>query len=166
MTDIRDEVAAALDDILVDLGWEAREKDDPTIIPEKFPGALATRGLTVVRAPRADTRLVEVMIDAATVFGTRTEDGLRLSYAWGEPDRGVYELVLTASDDGFTVVRKGELDALIRASRLLDSMDGQADHPGRDRFVKVTVETWVALRPVIRAARDAAARLTRQPEGQ
>jgi hypothetical protein len=107
MTDIRDDFEAALE---ATDAWDFSEVDGGLI--DDILAALAARGLTVVRAPREDTRLVEVTTEVMDAFGARTSDGRRLSYVWGEPDRGVYELVLMASDDGFTVVREGEsLDA-------------------------------------------------------
>jgi hypothetical protein len=40
-------------------------------------------------------------------FGARTEDGLKLTVNWGEPDaEGIWEPVFTATDDGSRIVRE------------------------------------------------------------
>lgn len=46
--------------------------------------------------PPPGTRLVLVSEDALELFGTRTEDGDRLSFEWGEPDEnGWYSPIVT-----------------------------------------------------------------------
>lgn len=49
--------------------------------------------------PPPGTRLVLVQEDALSQFGTRTEDGARLSFEWGEPDEnGWYNPLIVRTD--------------------------------------------------------------------
>jgi hypothetical protein len=74
----------------------------------------------------SDTVLIEVSRDVAAVFGTRTEDGRKLSFdlgqptgtalvtfPWGVDDRPVYELTVTAIDDGMVLVQRSEDDPTV-----------------------------------------------------
>jgi hypothetical protein len=54
------------------------------------------------------TRLLLASEDLLSQFGTRTADGRRLSFEWGEPSpEGWYEPVITATDDGYEIVPVG-----------------------------------------------------------
>lgn len=58
-------------------------------------------------------RLIRVSADLLDLFGTRTEDGRRMTAEWGDPDAdGIYEPVFTATDDGMTLIPVAELTRL------------------------------------------------------
>lgn len=61
--------------------------------------------ITVTVTLRDGERLVRVSENLFDFIGTRTADGKRLSYEWGEPDaEGCYTPTITEVDDGMAVV--------------------------------------------------------------
>jgi hypothetical protein len=69
--------------------------------------ALSEAGLAIVREPAQGNRLIEVSPEVIDQWTSRTDDGRRVTVAWGEPDGGVYTPTFTVHEDG----RLGELDA-------------------------------------------------------
>ncbi len=60
-----------------------------------------------------DARLIRVAEDFVERMRLRTDEGWLITVTWGEPDTdGVYEPILTATDDGCVLVRAGVLDRL------------------------------------------------------
>ena len=67
------------------------------------------------------TRLIRASEDVLATFGTRTDDGRRITAEWGEPighcsdsDEYIYEPTFTATDDGYSIVSTEELEGLRR----------------------------------------------------
>jgi secreted protein with Ig-like and vWFA domain len=56
------------------------------------------------------TRLILASEDLFTMFGTRTEDGRKITAEWGDPTSdGWYTPIFTATDDGKRLVSEAEL---------------------------------------------------------
>jgi hypothetical protein len=87
-----------------DCGAFRRFREDGEDAADKLArAALATEaseGLVTLVDPQDRWRLVRVGTEALSQFGTRTEDGRRITAEWGEPDAlGIYEPIFTAATD-------------------------------------------------------------------
>jgi len=66
-------------------------------------------GVSTYPIPPRGTRLVLVSENLLETIGTRTADGRRLSFEWGEPDEnGWYAPSITQHDDGLWDILNGE----------------------------------------------------------
>jgi hypothetical protein len=81
--------------------------------------------------PPEHTRLILASEDLLESWGTRTEDGRRITAEWGEPDEhGWYTPIFTATDDGMAVGLAADL-ALADAVR--EVVDRYRTESGRNR---------------------------------
>ena len=86
---------------------------DAVVLRERLDAA----GYEVRPRPPAGTRLVLASESLLDQWGTRSDDGRKLSAEWGEQhDGGWYEPVFTARDDGMEVRPKLTAERLARAA--------------------------------------------------
>jgi hypothetical protein len=116
--------------------------------------ALIPKGSVLV-TPRPGNRLVEVgpsLFDPEdphyAELGWRTLDGRRLTVEWGEPDKqGIYELLLTATDDGSVLVTRETLAAVRDLCRMTGRyLAGDSDIEPQDVTAAID-EVHAALTP-------------------
>lgn len=92
--------------------------------------------------PQDRWRLVRVGTEFLSQFGTRTEDGARLTAEWREPDAaGIYEPVFTRHEDDNPIRESAETLAALR-----EAAEAVANESPRNRAF---IEKWQRLRAAL-----------------
>lgn len=62
------------------------------------------------------SRLIRASEELIPQWGTRTNDGRRITAEWGEPDaEGIYEPIFTVTDDGMVIIPLWRYEMLLAA---------------------------------------------------
>jgi hypothetical protein len=108
--------------------------------------------------PPEGTRLILATTDVLPEWGTRTDDGRRLTAEWGEPDaNGWYSPTFTASGEPEIATLRAALDGLAKAAAL--PRNTRADRGGgvtlKGEWIAVPKADFDVLRAALAQAKEA-----------
>ena len=93
-------------------GWYPQAPPNDDWLDRAAVLALIPEGAVLVRHDPQD-RYRYVRVDLLSTWGTRTNDGARLTAEWGKPDAdGIYEPMFTRHDEGAVLVTEASLATL------------------------------------------------------